>query len=331
MAPLIFIYDGILPNYCFYSLKLANKYSNTKIILLITKNNKKIPKNVEYHFIEDFYKQNLSNKINFTDQHKNFWKGFWIKTIERFFILESFCKREKHKSFFHAELDNIVFNIDNLDKKLDQFGENFFFTKDRPERGLAGFIYLNSIGILSEFCNFVLDNLKENFLNDMQLLGKFSKAFRDKCRILPNEIDAFQNDKSSNESIDISNIGGIIDGAKIGTFLFGIDPRISNGLVFNRIQPTGDDNKTNFDYKNLLFYFSSSKKEFLIKDKITSRTVKIYNLHIHSKLFKKLSNEKLFLSILEKINLNRRTLMTINTKNLLKSNMNNFKKFFTIN
>lgn len=57
MSQLILLYDGILPEYFFYSLNFSKKYSNTKIILLITKNNKKIPKNIDYFYIEDFYKK----------------------------------------------------------------------------------------------------------------------------------------------------------------------------------------------------------------------------------------------------------------------------------
>ena len=85
MKPLIFVYDGVLPDYCFYSLDLAIKYSNKKIILLVTKDNKKIPKNVDCYFIEDFYEEKISKKIKLLNRHEKFWNGFWVKTIERFF------------------------------------------------------------------------------------------------------------------------------------------------------------------------------------------------------------------------------------------------------
>lgn len=328
MSPLIFIFDGILPDYCFYSLEFSKKYSNKKIILLITKNNKKIPKEIEHYFIEDFYKEDLSKKITLTNYHKEFWNGFWIKTIERFFILESFCKKYDINTFFHAELDNIVFNIESLDITLNQFGKNFFFTKDRIERGLGGFVYINSLDILRNFCNFVLENLEKNFINDMYLLGKFSNTYSEQCAILPNELNFFETDKISLKAIDSIKIGGIVDGIRIGDYLFGSDPRISKVMVFNKTEPKGDDNKTNFDYKNLLFYFSSSKKEFLITHKITKKSVKIYNLHVHSKLFKKLSNERFFISILNKSNLNKRSLMTLNFKNILEGKLRGLKILF---
>lgn len=328
MTPLIFVYDGILPDYSYYSLDLVKRYSNKRVILLLTKNNKKIPKNIDYYFIEDFYKENLTKKINSNDYLENFWNGFWIKTIERFFILESFCKNYHVKAFFHAELDNIIFNIEFLDKKLDQFGKKFFFTKDRHNRGLASFIYINSIDILGNFCNFILDNLKKNFTNDMELLGKFSNSYNEKCTILPNELHAFQNKTNLFDAVDEKTIDGIVDGARIGTFLFGVEPRISKGPVFNRIQPSGDDNKTNFNYSNLLFYFSNEKKELLIKDKTTNKSIKIYNLHIHSKLFKKIFEEKSFISILNKINLNQSSLMTLNLKNSFKRLILAFKLKF---
>jgi hypothetical protein len=334
MIPLIFVFNGILPNYCFYSLEFAKKYSNKKIILLISKNNTNIPKDVDYYYIEDFYKENLLQKINFAIYYKNFWNGFWIKAIERFFILKVFCKKKNITSFFHAEFDNIIFNLDSLDKKLNHFGKKFFFTKDMHDRGLAGLVYINSIDILSNFCNFVLKNLQINFLNDMQLLGKFSNIYPEKCIILPNELHAFRSDKISIKSIDDKIINGIVDGARIGSFLFGTDPRLLKVPVFNRIQPVGDCNTNNFNYNNLLFYLSKSKKEFKIKHRITKKIVRIYNLHVHSKLFKKLSNEKFFFSVLYKINLNQRTLLTLNLKNIFRFAIIDlklkFSKFFFI-
>ena len=319
MTPLIFVYDGLLPEYSFYSLDLINKLSKKKIILLITKNNKKIPKEVEHHYIEDFYKGNLSKKINFSNYHKKFWNGFWIKTIERFFILESFCKYFKIENFFHAELDNIVFDIESLGKKLDKYGKKIFFTKDRFDRGIAGFIYINSINFLRQFCNFCLENLKKKYFIDFELLGNFSNLYREKCIILPNELHAFQNEKISFKSLDPLEIDGIIDGARIGAYLFGDDPRIVNGFVFNKVQPIGIDNKTNFNYSDLRFIYSNSKKKLLIQHKITNKSFKIYNLHIHSKLFKKISKDKYFIKIINKINSGEKTLMTLNLKNMFKN------------
>ena len=319
MAPLIFVYDGLLPEYSFYSLDLAKKLSKKKIILLITKNNKKIPKGVEYYYIEDFYKGDLVKEINFSNYHEKFWNGFWVKTIERFFILESFCKHFKIENFFHAELDNIVFDIELLDKKLDKFGKKIFFTKDRFDRGMVGFIYINSVNFLSEFCNFCLKNLKKKYFIDFELLGNFSNLYEEKCVILPNELHAFQNDKISFKAIDTSELDGIVDGVRIGCFLFGDDPRIVSSFVYNKVQPIGIDNKTNFDYNELRFIYSKSKKELLIQHKITNKSVKIYNLHIHSKLFKKISKDKYFIKILNKINSGETTLMTLNLKNIFKN------------
>ena len=76
------------------------------------------------------------------------------------------------------------------------------------------------------------------------------------------------------------------------------------------------------------FFFSSTKKEFLIRHKTTKRAVKIYNLHVHSKLFKKLSNENFFMSILKKINMNQSTLMSLNLKNILIGKLRGLKLKF---
>lgn len=314
MTPLIFVYDGILPDYSYYSLELSKKYSNKKIILLTTKNNQNFSKKFDHYYIEDFYKFDLSKKINFSNYHKNFWNGFWIKTIERFFILETFCKKKNIDSFFHAELDNIVFNLDDLDNLLDQHGKKLFFTKDRYDRGIASLIYVNSLEYLKDFCNFIIDNLGNDFINEMNLLGNFSNIYSKKCGILPNELHYFQSEKMIFKTIDSMKINGIFDGAMVGTYLFGTDPRIVDGIVFNKNEPKNADNQTNFFYGNLLFYFNSSKKEFLIEHKITKKKVKIYNLHVHSKLFKKLSKEKTFQRILDKSNLNKSSLMTLNLK-----------------
>jgi hypothetical protein len=331
MVPLIFVYDGLLPEYSFYSIKLSKKLSKKKIILLITKNNKNIPKGIEHHFIEDFYKGNLSKDINFSNYHKKFWNGFWVKTIERFFILESFCKHFKIENFFYAELDNIVFDIEFLDKKLDKFGKKIFFTKERFDRGMVGFLYINSVTILSEFCNFCLKNLKKKYFIDYELLGNFSNLYEEKCVILPNELHAFQNDKISFKAIDASELDGIVDGARVGSFLFGIEPRIVSGFVYNMAQPIGTYNKTNFNYNDLRFIYSKSKKKLSIQHKTTSKSVKIYNLHIHSKLFKKISKDKYFIKIINKVNSGEKTLMSFNLKNIFKNIIGTLNSRFSKN
>ena len=232
-APLIFVYGGKFPQYGNQSIIFNSKHSKKNIILLCNKNqiNFKVTNNIKlfdyYEFNDDrlFFLQKIK-KIN------KFRSSFWILSIERYFVLLKFVKKLKINNFFHGELDNVFFNLSYLDNKLNKIGRKFFFPIDN-EKGFGSIIYINSTKILDEFCEYALKQLEKKFYNDMELLFMFAKKFPQHTKFLPTEKTFFL--KKKNNTLDYKFTKGIFDAARIGQYLFGVDPRNIKGKMFNKI------------------------------------------------------------------------------------------------
>ena len=310
-TPLIFVYDGRFPKYGKHSILFNNKYSKMDLILLCNKNeiNFKISKNIrlfDYHEFSDdslfFLKKN--KKLN------KFRSSFWILTIERYFVLLNFVKKLKINNFFHGELDNVFFDLSNMDNKLNKIGKKIFFPIDN-QNGFGSIIYVNSIEILEKFCEFTLNKLKKKFYNDMKLLYMFAKKFPHDTKFLPTEKSIFLKKKLNTLNYKITQ--GIFDGARIGQYLFGIDPRNIKDKLYNKI--IIDEKKTvkkklKKYYDNCKFYFYN--KKFYLK--FYKKKINIFNLHIHSKLIKEIFIEKNYKNILNNINKKRNSFLGISPK-----------------
>lgn len=292
---LIFVWIGDnLPEWAIISLQIAVKNSGCNVLLLTSKIDNRVDHNCQQYEISTFYTNTFKN---FTlNNNENFRDGFWIKTTERFFVINQFVKKYGIKSFFHAELDNLIFNLSDLNFKLDKIGNGLFVPKDTIERCIASLIYINETSEFDNFCNFINVN-PLNLSNDMLLLGEFSKN-NDKFFNLPNE--SIFNKATDIKYIDYKEIDGTFDAASIGQFLFGIDPRNTIFLVFNKF--INENCKYNL---NNCYFEISIEKNFAFINKI-----RLYNIHIHSKIFKKIVNEIWLKRTVSRLNNNKKTFIS---------------------
>lgn len=99
--------------------------------------------------------------------------------------MRDFVEKNNITSFFHAELDNLIFNLSTLSQKFDKIGAGLYIPKDSINRCIASLIYVNDIKVIYEFCEYVICNPKK-LSNDMLLLGDFSE-FNKNVYYLPNE------------------------------------------------------------------------------------------------------------------------------------------------
>ena len=308
LPPIIFIFNGRLPKYGYDSL-IYNKKNNKNDLILICNlnqiNKKKIKKDIHLFEYNDFKKDDL----NFISKYK--LDEFWTGTVERYFVLNNFTAQFKIKKFFHAELDNILNQLGNLSQRLDRIEKKIFlpsnplFQLKKSNHFTTGsFIYINNRNYLNSFCNFAKQKLKKKNSNDMQLLSEFSIKYKNKVGFLPT-ISSVYNPKLKN--LDFKKIGGIFDEARIGQFLFGIDPRHEKFFLYNRspiLQP-------NYDLLNNL-KFKIKKKFFYLL--FNNEKIYIYNFHVHSKLINKIFIKKFYIKIIKNVNKNKSTLLSFNLK-----------------
>ena len=230
MTCIIYIHIGnILPEYIYdsiYQLIIFNKYNKIYILLednLIEQFNKVINE-FNHDLYSDMYFSSfiqtvplsilqLPNSIlniidKIPDNKKQFRDNFWINTFLRFFYIEQFMKLFSIQNAFHIENDVMVYeNLYLIENNLNK--NNLYFLKDSPNRVIPSIVYLHKKH-LNELNNYIIEQLNYNIhLNDMDLLGNY---FND-------TVCYFECD------IDYNNTNYIFDGASIGQFLGGIDPR----------------------------------------------------------------------------------------------------------
>lgn len=294
MNNLIFVWIGNeLPDWAVISLNISVRNSNCTVFLLTSNICNAVDPACNQVLISSFY---VKSDSRFVNNNVDFRDGFWVKTTERFFILRDFILKNQIKSFFHAEIDNLIFDISNLESVMNKIGIGLFIPKDSVERCIASLIYINKPSLLCEFCEYVINN--PNLLsNDMYLLGDFGNRKSD-VFYLPNE--SIFSEKSDFICVDHVKLKGIFDAASIGQYLFGIDPRNSRLPVFNK-----------FINENCKSDLASCKFKISIKEnKATINGINLYNIHVHSKIFAKLSNDNWIDRVVNRINLNKKSFIS---------------------
>jgi hypothetical protein len=138
---------------------------------------------------------------------------FWINTSLRFWYLKKLIEIRNITEFFHAELDNAIFSLGDLDKRLNALGEGIFAPRDSTKRAIASLIYCNR----PKYC---LDELigiygGTNYpKHDMEALGIYAIKYPHNFFALPTESFHYNSKKWNLLSPMIVN--GIFDAASIG-------------------------------------------------------------------------------------------------------------------
>lgn len=219
-APVIFVWIGSrLPSYANTSLRFCYDANPSREIILLTNASNygiviDLATIVQVSEVEIYKLTSLLPKMQF--------KGdFWINTSLRFLILERFLRDSKIQRFYHAELDNVIFNLDGIDHALNSVGKGIFVPRDSEDRAIASLLYCNRQESITELAEIYVSS-KPPPLNDMDALGKYAKMYRSYFFALPTE--SFQENSEIWDIVSSQKVGGIFDAAAIGQYLLGVDP-----------------------------------------------------------------------------------------------------------
>lgn len=299
---LVYVHIGTtLPFYIFdsiYQTLLTNNYS-TKIYvilsnILITEFNEGIKNfNINLYTKSDLNYLNIINVIpasvledtvsfkkyiqhieNVNNEMKSFRDSFWISTTSRFFYMYSFQELFKIKSFFHIESDIMLYeNLNKIEKKFCE-SSKMSFVQDSNTRVIASIIYINNQENFKTLIDYIL--IQDPSLNDMNLLGKFviEPEFQKLIKLFPDTC-ATANDL-------------IFDGAALGQYLGGIDPRnavnmypqMSKNLLEINNPTVGFINETARVKANELIIFRKN----MVYDNLNSNIDLIYIVNEHQKI-----------------------------------------------
>jgi len=210
---------------------------------------------------------------------------------------------------FHAELDNLIFDIKSLSALLEHIGKGLFCPRDSIHRGIASLVYVNDVSRLEYMNNWFRNNHKL-VKNDMELLG-YMLMHEEGFYSLPIESSFGKPSMVNWTYIDKDKVQGVFDAAAMGQYLFGVDPDNISGPLYNGFV----NENALIDLKALNFKFEKKSNVLFVKYEANQGWVRCYNLHIHSKVFKKLARFYWFLKVIEASNQERRSLISHNIVN----------------
>jgi hypothetical protein len=305
MKKIVFIWIGEdFPKWGSAAIDLAFKHNHDiKIDLIISgdiiNSGLKINSRVCVRKVEDYYTADKSlESLNLLGD-LNFRNKFWLRTTERYIVLKNYMLKEGVNQCFHAELDNVIFNLGDLDLVLNQYGKGIYAPRESLERGVASLIYVNSVSAIEELCKKIYDG--EGLLNDMYLMGNYLDK-NPKGYSLPTEGEFLNSEERDWNTVPVNITKGVFDAIAIGMYVLGVDWRNIP------MQP-----KTNmylyefmgFDLQKCSFKYDKTK--FSIEN--NGYSLNIYNLHVHSKQLSIFNDEVRINKIIKNLNNNKKTII----------------------
>lgn len=284
MREVTFVYLGSpLPKYVVPSLELAREHSGLRPHLIAKADlAKHLPAGVKFTGLESFYDSEefseASNNVLFSHSALG---GFWLKTLERFFVLGQYQTYSGENSVFHAEIDQLLFRVDKLIDRIEASNlEGFFVPRHNQHRAVASIVYSNSPSKFKSLLEFASSG--EPFDNEMNLIANWIEKFPQNAHYLPTIHTFLQRQPGS---LGIQTFGGISDAAQLGQWVGGIDPRNVPLLrrPANRFVDLADPMLASRD-ELMGLRFKLDKTGQLMAMRTGQSEVAVYNLHLHSKV-----------------------------------------------
>ncbi len=262
---IILVSVGVLQTYIITNIEQLLQLGFKSIHIITEKKNfPKLPNHSHIHLV-DSEKINIEYFNQKSKLNKRFRNGFWNNASKRLFLIYEYMKTNNIKEVIHLENDVLLYS--DMNYNLD---EKIYLTMDAKKRCIPGIIYIPKYELLN--------NLIENYIfeqNDMINLSAFFNNNIDIVKTFP-IIDYSVEKSMYNENYQ--NFKSIFDGAAIGQYLGGVDPRNISG------DTTGFVNETcEIKYDKYKFKWLKKGEYYFPYIEINNNMIPINNLHIHSK------------------------------------------------
>lgn len=298
----IFLGDK-LPGYAKASLVLASEMSGLKICLIGNRSLERSISEIPLKFIatEDFYNpQPFQSAANYVYSDHNFRGGFWLKSLERLFVLGQYMTRFEKSTLLHAELDQLLFRCDKLAENLDSLNlKGLFVPFHNQSSAIASLLFVNDSGALNSLLAYASSGIF--YPNEMYLIAEWARKYPDKFYELPTVASQIMNRKTSLASgaklLSASETGGLIDAAQIGQWVAGIDPKnvgLWSSPANKYVDTSGGFLLTKQELQSVSFALDEDGVLSLSSPTLES-DINLYNLHIHSKLHAAVRENKISL------------------------------------
>ncbi len=298
-ANIIYVHLGSsLPSYIYIALEQARLFNPDADLYLIA--NQQAIDQSEYNFAKLCLKIVLCENLRMSSYHSKFMQkstlnndfreGFWRKASERFFYLHECIVLNDLKNVVHLESDNLIYvTISEILYGLEHYnGIGAVF--DCDERCIPSFVYIKNGAAIEDLVSFMAHHAQAGH-TDMEILALYKKLnASDRIDALPLIMPSYLNNYPlrnalkqvpKNEALYsnyFNDFNSIFDGAALGQYLGGIDPR-------NGPSSPGFINETCiFNPSHLAFEWIKDEQGRKIPYACFNNIrYRINNLHIHSK------------------------------------------------
>lgn len=280
---IVLVYSGSrLPKHHVANLNLLNQTFPDKTILTVVDNEENHRKLLGRGFQSYLIADEIPRFVKVSEQLSHdatFLRGFWYRTIKRFYLLHAFLKSNPNESIIHIESDVVLMpnfpfeTFSDLDARLA-------YPLVTNDHAAASIFFVKSLSALDDFLHFVEEGLLEGSETDMTLLAKFARKSTGVC-LLPSLVSSSPTIQSSKSNfLDTFGFDGVFDGATYGQYLFGLDPRNNFGIrkVFSRPEAHLVDPIT-LKFEIIKSIMGST----LLLTDVSGHTRTLYNIHVHSK------------------------------------------------
>ena len=194
----------------------------------------------------------------------------FLRSMERFFLLENLMKKQNLENILFLELDNLIYQDPNIwQENLDDV--EFTFLHDNDKRISTGLMYIKN----TQSINIITENLKSYVSNEQGFISEMGGNWlvKDKAYFLPTYWENEKYNKMTFQNYDKFN--SIFDAASIGWYLYGSDKFHDCG----RKNPWGEIDYTIHRYE-WIEDEEGRRKPYIVKD---NEKILINNLHIPCK------------------------------------------------
>lgn len=262
-----------LPRYAIRNMSLTAKShpSLEQILFTDTSANLKFAKTLRTIDIaeSDLTKQFHAIKKEWAFKQQYFWHG----TTARFFYLYDVMKALNITNVLHLETDCVLLAPEALNSIYMDNQIGLAYPLQAQEIGCASIFYVRNHESLQFFLKFIIENWHRNDVDDMILLGEYSKE--NDVKVLPSRII---------EDQDVS--GYLFDAQSVGKFFLGTDARncripfSRRGIGDNRVgSMTGDLLRRDLNWR-----VSRESRRLALTAQGPGPKFKFANIHIHSKV-----------------------------------------------
>ena len=215
--------------------------------------------------LEDIPQTLAHRDFTYKSQHDtSFRGGFWRYTTERFLYLYDYCVHNNLTDIFHIENDNLIYH--DFTQQLEQFRtKECWLVLDHPNRCIPSFMYFCNKHILAAVVDKIVE-LAASGKNDMESMAAFAVTHTEQVGLLPIITDGLYSE-------NVAMFGCLFDGAAVGQYIGGVDPRNQPGDTCGFINET-----TVFRCDRQRIEWTSGERRCPMMNGLH-----LVNLHIHSK------------------------------------------------